>query len=282
MAIAQTGARSLFGEAPEDPFAPDALVVAATPLDSFIAILALIDRTVLPRVVTIEGTAAPVSLDIGRQALSLLPRQQNTYAIDQTLLLEAPQAYRSLNKRVPAARKAMDELRPARRAILRGAVRALWALAGAGGTRYQVSAATTVETGGISFSALELYQAARDQFAPGGNGAAAAFYEIMMPRAQGGWHATRSGWVHDIPETGDARADLRKLVEIGHAARHYAGWIETMDALKGPSLSFLSGTGHKVIRCIAVDDSNIALVNLSPTAWSGALQSWDTIRANAS
>lgn len=268
------------GTRDDDPFGPDALAAAAMPLDRFLALLALIDRTVLPRVVSVESATAAFSLDIVGQRLRLLPRHQNSYVTDKALSAEAPKAYRLLNKRVSAARKATDKIAPARQAALKCAARTLWSFAGTGPAALTFTAAAQSEIDGLGFSALELYAAARDQAAPPGAGPVATFYRHMQPRAQDCWHAARSGWVYGWPETRDSQRAIRALSDIARTARAYSAWLDNSPASQGPSLSFLSGSGHKVIRCVAADDEAIAHVSISPTAWGGTLQAWDMIRTN--
>lgn len=267
------------GPARFDPYAPEALATAPTALDSFLALLAVIDRTVLPRIIAVESPAAQFQLDVASGGLVLLPRAHNAYASDDTLSVEAPKAARALNKRPQAARKAIDSLTPAREAILRCAARDLWAFAGTGSVQHRVSAADSVAVAGLSFDVSELYAAARDQALPAAPGPVSAFYAEMKPRAQAGWHAARSGWVHDASDAGHGDQVLRSLADIARAARGYAAWMDRIESIKGASLGFLSGTGHKVITCAAVDSADIAVLNLSPTAWAGALQSWDMICA---
>lgn len=268
------------GPARFDPYAPEALASAPTALDSFLALLAVIDRTVLPRTIAVESRAAQFQLDVAGGGLVLLPRAHNAYASDDTLSVEAPKAARVLNKRPQAARKASDSLTPARDAILRCAARDLWAFAGTGGIQHRVSPADSVAIAGLSFDASELYAAARDQALPAVPGPVSVFYAEMKPRAQTGWHAARSGWVHDALDAVPGEQMLRALADIARAARAYTAWMDRVEPIKGASLSFLSGTGHKVITCAAVDGADIAVLNLSPTAWAGALQSWDMICAD--
>jgi len=64
------------------------------------------------------------------------------------------------------------------------------------------------------------------------------------------------------------------------SARDSGAWLSRAGMDPDPSLSFLSGAGHRTIRCIAADDSHIAHLALQPSAWSGALQTWDAICAN--
>jgi len=267
------------GPARFDPYAPEALATAPTALDSFLALLAVIDRTVLPRIIAVESPAAQFQLDIAGGGLILLPRAHNAYASDDTLSVEAPKAARALNKRPQAARKAIDTLTPARDAILRCAARDLWAFAGTGSIQHRVSPADGVGIAGLNFDASELYAAARDQALPAVPGPVSAFYTEIKPRAQSGWHAARSGWVHEASNAMPGDQMLRSLADIARAARGYAAWMDRVEPIKGASLSFLSGTGHKVITCAAVDGADIAVLNLSPTAWAGALQSWDMICA---
>ncbi|MFP3920334.1 MAG: hypothetical protein ACLFPA_07530 [Dichotomicrobium sp.] len=270
----------LTGTRQGDPFAPEAFTDAETPLERFLALLALVDRTVLPRAINVESAAMSFSLDTGKQRLSLLPRHQTSYATDQILSAEAPRVYRTLNKKAQSARKAMDSMMPARDAILRCAARALWEFAGTGPAQHRIHVASEDDVGGIGFSALELYAATREQVAPAGEGPVSAFYALMKPRALAAWHAARSGWVHDWSQGGDSRQSLRALADIFQTARGFGAWIDATGTGDGASLTFLSGTGHKVIRCVVADDTDIAHLALSPTAWAGALRNWDAIRAD--
>lgn len=279
MAVAPLAHSPPAGPARFDPYAPEALATAPTALDSFLALLAVIDRTVLPRVIAVESHAAQFQLDVAGSGLMLLPRAHNAYASDDTLSVEAPKAARALNKRPQAARKVIHSLTPAREAILRCAARYLWAFAGTGSIQHRVSPADGVGIAGLNFDASELYAAARSQALPAAPGPVSTFYAEMKPRAQSGWHAARSGWVHDASDAGPGDQMLRSLADIARAARGYAAWMDRVKPIKGASLSFLSGTGHKVISCAAVDGADIAVLNLSPTAWAGALQSWDMICA---
>lgn len=281
MALSHTADQQpLTGTRPGDPFAPDAFTAAETPLERFMALLALVDRTVLPRAINVESAVMSFSLDTGQQRLSLLPRHQTSYATDQLLSAEAPRVYRTLNRKAQSARKAMDRMMPARDAIRRCAARALWEFACTGPARHRVHIASEDDVGGIGFSALELYAATREQVAPAGDGPVSAFYSFMKPRAKAGWHAARSGWVHDWPQDDDGRQSLRALADIFHTAGGFGAWVDATGTGDGASLTFLSGPGHKVIRCVVADDTDIAHLALSPTAWAGALQNWDAIRAD--
>lgn len=263
-----------------DPFAAHALASADNQMARFLALLALIDRTILPRCITVETGTAIFSLDVADRLLALLPRRQNVYAADQQLADDAPKAHRLLSKRAQAVQKASERLSPDRDAILRCAGRLLWGLAGTGRARAQISAVPREEiTGRVSFKPLEIYRAAAFQASAGKSGDAARYFEAMRPRALSAWCATRTGWVLDYANTGDPRDTLRELARISAAARDAGNWLTRTGMIGTPSLGFLSGPGHRTIRCIAADDSQIAHLTLPPTAWSGALQSWEAVCA---
>lgn len=263
-----------------DPFAADALLHAGTQTGRFLALLALIERTVMPRTLTIETDTAMVSLDVADRKLALLPRRHNAYAVDPQLADEAPKMHRLLRKRAQAVRKSSHRLAPAREPLLRCAGRLLWALADTGQAQSSISVVTRDEiAAGMSFSALELYRSAASQHAAVSAGAASSYFEAMKPRALSAWRATRGGWVLDWPPSGDTRAALRSISRICAAAEGSSGWLARAGVEDQSSLSFLSGTGHRTIRCIAADDQHVAHLVLQPSAWSGALQTWDAICA---
>ena len=284
MIEATTGNKPEVSPAPSperyDPFAADALASADTQMARFLALLALIDRTVLPRCITIETGTAIFSLDIADRLLALLPRRQNIYAVDQQLADNAPKAHRLLSKRAQAVQKASDRLSPHRDAILRCAGRLLWGLAGTGRAHARISAVPREEIARhISFTALEIYRAAAFQASGGKAGAATRYFEAMSPRALSAWRATRTGWALDYANTGDTQDTLRALARISAAARDASTWLMRTGVIGTPSLGFLSGPGHRTIRCVAADDSHIVHLTLPTTAWSGALQSWDAVSA---
>jgi len=264
----------------EDPFAAGALTHADKQMARFVALLALIDRSVLPRTVTVETESSIFSLDVAGRSLALLPRRQNAYAADQQLAAEAPKTYRLLGKRAQGVQRATERLQPAREALLRCAGRLLWALAGTGRARASVSVVRREDiAAGVPFSALELYHAAAAQAADGAAGPASAFAGAMRPRALSAWRATRSGWVLDWPHAGDSRTALQLIARISQAALNGSAWLTRAGMAHAPSLSFLSGTGHQTIRCIAADENHLAHMTLHPAAWAGALQIWDAICA---
>lgn len=276
-----SGDAEVSGSRGHDPFAPEALLLAGTRMSRFLALLALIDRTVLPRVLTIETESAIFSLDVADRKLALLPRRQNAYAVDQQLAADAPKIHRLLGKRIQAVQKSSDRLASAREALLRCAGRLLWGLAGTARARVGIGVVERDEIAtSMPFSALELYRTAADQAAGPAAGAASAYGEAMKPRALSAWRATRTGWVLDWPAASDSKADLRLIARISAAARDSSAWLERAGMGRAPSLSFLSGAGHRTIRCLAADETHIVQLSLQPSAWSGALQGWDAVCAH--
>ncbi len=264
----------------QDPFAAHALSRANTQMARFVALLALIDRSVLPRTLTVETESSIFTLDVVGRNLALMPRRQNAYATDQQLAAEAPKIYRLLGKRAQGVQRATERLQPARVALLRCAGRLLWALAGTGRARASVSVVRREDiAAGLPFSALELYRAAAVQAAARAAGPASAFAEAMKPRALSAWRATRSGWVLDWPDAGESRNALQLIARTSETALDGSTWLARAGMANAPSLSFLSGTGHHTIRCIAADENHIVHMTLQPAAWAGALQSWDAICA---
>jgi len=269
------------GAAWRDPFAAEALARADARMSRFLALLALIDRTVLPRTLTIETESAIFSLDVADRKLALLPRRHNVYATDQQLAADAPKIDRLLGKRTQAVHKASERLLPAREALLRCAGRLLWGLAGTGRARVSTGVAQRDEiASGMPFTALELYRASADQAAGSAAGAASAYGAALKPRALSAWQATRTGWVLDWPDAGDSKAALRLIARISASARETSAWLECAGMGRAPSLSFLSGAGHRAIRCLAADETHIVQLSLQPAAWAGALQGWDAVCAH--
>lgn len=268
------------GSPRHDPFASEALSRADTQMARFIALLALIDRTVLPRTITVETESAILALDVADRGLALLPRRENVYAADQQLAAEAPKIYPLLGKRAQAVQKVSQRLAPARESLLRCAARSLWAFAGTGRARASVSVVQREDiAASVPFSALELYRAAAGQAAVGATGAASVYAEAMRPRALSAWRATRSGWVLDWPDAGDSKNALQLIARISQAAIDGSAWLARAGMANAPSLSFLSGAGHQTIRCLAADETHVAHLTLQPTAWAGALHSWEAVCA---
>jgi len=281
VALSDESVNALSPVTTQEPFTAADLASAAAPLDRFLCALGLVERTVLPRTLTLETDAARLSLDVTGQRLALLPRRDNHYAIDDQLAADARKAHKVLRKRAPAARRSIASLPPPREALAACAARTLWAFCLHPGADCTVQAIAPEDaTAEITFSAADLYEAARPGAPSKPDGPAAAFYGLMKSRADIAWRATREGWVLDHAGAGNDRSTLARLVHISRSARRFAHWLAAAGMSDGPTLSFLSGGGYRVIRCVTVDRTEIAYLTLSPSAWAGALQAWETIRAD--
>ena len=264
-----------------DPFAEDALGAATTQLGRFLAVLALIDRSVLARAILLEGNAAALTIDVARRRLALLPRHQHGYATDRQLAVTAPKLGRLLGKRVPAAQAAGERLAKERGVLLECAARTLWNLAADGRIRSSVAVASHADmAAGIWFAPLELYRAAAHQFAPHADSRTSDYFRAMRTRALGAWRATHDGWALDwAGSEADPRDQLRTVAGIASTARACSEWLDRAAGGRDPVIGFLSEAGHETIRCITADAGQIAHVALQPSAWAGALQTWDMICA---
>jgi len=254
-----------------------AMTPAARPPERLLALLKLVERTVLPRKAHLVGGGTEVTLDLATQRLQLGVQSGSHFVIDDTLAASAPEAHKLLRRRERSVSRHDETLRINRTALCACAARALLHLCANGGVRHRVEAAPLEEVWALaSFSVIELYEAARDQATQLGRGPVRGFFDTVRPKIDEAWLLSQDGWVIEAPE--DARG-LDQYAEMTRTARQLGEWRG--DSIALPHLAYATRSPHEWIWAVASDVHHIAVLRCQPLKWSATLSAWNDTAASA-
>ncbi len=231
--------------------------------------LSLIERTVLPRTMVLNGAGEALYLDLSHQAVQLLPRVGDLYATDLILRSEAPAAFKLLSQRRAGVRKQIGILAEHRSALIACAARALMRCCAQGQPLHGFAAVQANDiSADFTIAAPEIYRAARTLSAKPATGALAIFYERARSHAAQAWLIDGDGWIVDELGGGDTIAELRAAAA---AARSYRTWLETSEAGEFPSqfpiLGQLADDGSDKMWGVAADSTHLAYLRVRKEQW---------------
>ncbi len=264
-------ARALFPRRPASPGdQPPATEDEA--LDRLLAFLKIVDRTILPRTLTLESEGRRLELDVAGQRVLALPRSGGAYLLDASLMHEAPEACAILAQGPQALPRWEAELGRHRAALMASTARTLSGfIAGSAALNYEVRPLLDQRRGeAAAFGSLEILAAVRT----GGrqNGAVQAFFSHLAPAVKEAWLFSASGWPVAFPEGAKQVSDLEPILD---AARMLLRWRQRSHRLTpGPLLSFLTAYPEDGIWCAAIDAEHIALFGLMNAQLGAAMAAW--------
>ncbi len=238
-------------------------------------VLRIIDRSILPRIVRCRAASGQLHLDVASQRVALCPRIDDAFILDDVLEQEAPVAFEFLRRGPEAVTAAA--LNEDREPLLRHWARALVRFnAGAVDFEYSVQARTAGATGAggsagaPSFHVLELAAAVTPLLCQDASGLVPAFYHHLRGNTPDAWLFERSGWPSGFP----AEAELGKIEDMAKAAHSAEVWREHLAVLEGPLMGVFIGSSREPLRCIAADETHIALLTAQGSELGSLLAGW--------
>lgn len=230
-------------------------------------VLNLIERSVLPRRITIRGDAGKIDMLAAEGRLCGMPRisleggaDTNLGNISNGLTLEAPSWH---------VRSEIE-----RSAVLHAAARVLvdFCENSPALRRTILAARGRVEVRSGSFSAMDLARAAAAEIYGEPTGTIMDFWNRM--RAEQAWLIAPDGWPRGVQ---GELSDERDIEDCAGIARAIADWCEkTRGALSGPSLiiATMSNERSKGLWCMATDDESVALGRYQQTMLANVVAAW--------
>lgn len=245
----------------------------ARPPERLLSLLMLVQRTVLPRHVEAKSSGSSIELDISSGRLQLGVRGASHFVIDDALAAAAPDAYKLLRWRASAVTRHDETLRQYQPALCACAARALMRFFAEEEPRYRIEAAPVQEVwAAASFSATELYEAARNQAVAAGSGPVRAFFDTVRSKMDEAWLLTQDGWIVAAPA--DSRS-LAKYAEMTKTARQLGAWSEALADASAPRLAYATRPPRERIWCIASDAHHLAMLRCPPLTWAATLSAWN-------
>jgi hypothetical protein len=242
-------------------------------------VLRRIERSVLPRTITIRAPDGQLDFDVIGQNAVLCPRSGGAFILSSQLQQEAPDAYEILRSGTLAAGDTAGSLANAREPLLRHWARTLTGFAaGAATVECEVRALSAIETkAGLQLPAFGAFELAKafEVLPPGRTGEPApgcvsSFHSQAGDGAEDAWLFRRLG----APASFPAAAGLEDIERMTIVAREAEVWREMLAGLEGPVLCVLRGGPRDDLRCVAVDDTHIALVSKAAPELGPLLSSW--------
>lgn len=230
-------------------------------------ILNLIERSVLPRRITVRGAGGKIDMLAAEGRLCGMPRisldggiDANLGNISNGLTLEAPSWH---------VRSEIE-----RAAVLHAAARTLVAFCENSPNlrRTIVAARGRVEVRSGSFSAMDIAQAAAAEIYGEPSGPIMDFWRKM--RAEQAWLISPDGWPRSVQgELSDER-DIEDCASVARAMVEWCG--KTRDTIKGPSLIIATMTDEQSrgLWCMAADEETVALGRYQQTMLATVVSAW--------
>jgi len=242
------------------------------PSDRLLTLLALIERTVLPRRIELVGAEKVITLPVAAKRLQLGVHAQTHVVVDEALAKAAPPAYKLLRRRLRAIPRDHEILQTHETAICACAARALLTFIEEGAASYDIEAAPREDVvSAAAFPALMLYEQARDHAATAEGGAVRAFVNRVSAKMEEVWLFTQDGWVLEGPS---ARRTLEEYATMTQTARQLSAWTAATSGDGKPAIAYATRPPHDWIWCIAVDANHIALLRCAPLHWASTLSAW--------
>jgi hypothetical protein len=268
-------------------------------------ILRLIERSILPRAITVQAGGRQIQFEVSAQKLLLCPWSGGTYLVDSHLKAEAPEAWEVLSRGGEAVRNNPGVLEAARDALLRHSGRVLASLA-AGGDALKCSVhacrpASRAASGSRlpGFSAAELTSALSEPAAvqpppppppvsvpepvlhipatalepePARAGQVAAFYRAVAPAIPDAWLFGASGQPEGSPARGGKPEDLAEMAKTVPPAQE---WLELLDEPGGgPVMAVFFEPSQQGLRCFAIDAGHVVLLSGTAIELGPILAGW--------
>ena len=250
----------------------DAKLADARPAERLISLLRIVNRSILPRHVSLANARSSMALDLVTGRLQLGVQSGSHYVIDEALAQAAPNAHRLLRWRARAVTRHDETLREHQPALCACAARALLQFCAEGAPHHTIEAAPVEEVwAAASFSAMQLYDAAREQADGAGRGPVRAFFDTVLAKMDEAWLLSRDGWVLQGPAS--AR-NLERYAEMTKTARLLALWVDPSAERDAPRLAYAARPPREHIWCIASDAHHIALLRCPPLQWAASLNAW--------
>jgi hypothetical protein len=254
-------------------------------------VLRIVERTVLPRTVTLKTVHGRIEVDMGAGSVFMVPWRDGASMVDVQFrheaaraceFMEAPGVCESLRQGRPSGEEGAGEeveaLVSVRDALLRLWGRALVELCG-GASNIEVSVGSAgydLRPEGsvwrrLGFNAVELLGAVSPYVAPRNDSQVMAFYAAQRRTAPDAWLFHVGGWPAGAPSEVD---DLGRIDEMGEAAQTIRMWRDALEGVSGPIMSVLMGPQQEAFRCVAVDKDYVALVTRPSAELGAALAAW--------
>jgi len=250
----------------------DTKLVDARPAERLISLLRIVNRSILPRHVSLANAQSSIVLDLATGRLQLGVQSGSHFVIDEALAQAAPNAHRLLRWRARAVTRHDETLRDHQPALCACAARALLRFSAEGALRHTIEAAPVEEVwAAASFSAMELYDAARQQADGASRGPVRAFFDTVLAKMDEAWLLSQDGWVVQAPA--QAR-NLEHYAEMTKTARLLGAWVEPSADRDAPRLAYAARPPREHIWCIASDAHHIALLQCPPLQWAASLNAW--------
>jgi len=243
------------------------------PAERLLSLLRLIERTVLPRHIELASMNTIMTLPVAGQRLQLGARVQNQFVIDDTLAKAAPAAHKLIRRRSRAISRRQDVLEAHQTELCACAARALLAFCAEGEAAYQTDAASREEIGApVAFSAMELYERARDQVANVQYGPVRKFVDSVRPKMAEIWVVTQDGWILEGPT---ARRTPDVYAAMTRTTLQLSAWTAATTRETQPAIAYATRPPYDWIWCIVSDAAHFALLRCPPPHWAATLSAWN-------
>jgi hypothetical protein len=254
--------------------------VKGSSTDALQEIFRVIERSVLPRSVVCQSGDARLEFDVFRQGALLCPRAGSAFALDDTLMREAPRLCSLLHGGPAGVSAWADEIAAFREALLRHFGRALANFAKSPGPVRVSVRAPAVFRGKWNalpaFSASELAGAAAAPPEAESPGCVSVFFEHIGPDASDAWLFERPARLQRAPASGSSdRAGM--MTELAQSAEV---WRQGLETFQGPLFAVFLGASQENLQCVAADSSHIALISKRPLELGLLLRSWRLARGS--